>query len=93
MVVLSWSNCPRHYRLLGSLWSVPELTKLEAQVPDEDWTLKEDRDWLENGRRWRMAGAEEWQALENGRRWRMLGAGEEKGLEKERLLILAPVQI
>jgi hypothetical protein len=28
---------------------------------------------LENGRRWRMAGAGEWQALENGRRWRMAG--------------------
>jgi hypothetical protein len=29
-----------------------------------------------NGRRWRMAGAGEWQSLENGRRWRMVGAGE-----------------
>jgi hypothetical protein len=36
MVVLSWSKSSRHYHLLGSLWSVPELTKLEAQVPNED---------------------------------------------------------
>jgi hypothetical protein len=48
---------------------------------------------LENGSRWRMAGAGEWQSLENGSRWRMAGAGEWKALEKERLPILAPVQI
>jgi hypothetical protein len=24
---LSWSKSPRHYRLLGALWSVPELTE------------------------------------------------------------------
>jgi len=48
MVVLSWSKSPR-------LWSVPELTELEAQVPNEDWTLKEDWHWLE-----RMVVAGEW---------------------------------
>jgi hypothetical protein len=31
---------------------------------------------LENGRRWRLGSAGEWEALENGRRWRMGSAGE-----------------
>jgi hypothetical protein len=39
---------------------------------------------LENGRRWRMAIAGEWQSLENGRRWRMVIAGEWEALETGR---------
>ena len=34
---------------------------------------------LENGSRWRVVVAGEWNSLENGRRWRMAGAGEGKG--------------
>jgi len=48
---------------------------------------------LEDGSRWRMVSAGEWQALEmavageresleNGSRWRMVGAGEMLSLEK-----------
>ena len=48
---------------------------------------------LEDGRRWRMAGAGEmvaarmavageWEAQENGSRWRMVGAGEMLSPEK-----------
>jgi hypothetical protein len=37
---------------------------------------------LENGKRWRMVVAGEWEeALENGSRWRMVVAGEWKSLE------------
>jgi len=41
LVKISWTLSPPR-----SLWSVPELTEPEAQVPNEDWTLKEDWDWL-----------------------------------------------
>jgi hypothetical protein len=61
------------------------------------WRIGGAGEWqaLENGRRWRLGGAGDWKALENGRRWRLEGAGEWKLLEKERerLTILAPVQI
>jgi hypothetical protein len=40
---------------------------------------------LENGRRWRLAGARDWEALETtletSRRWRMVGAGDWEALE------------
>jgi hypothetical protein len=36
---------------------------------------------LENGNRWRMVGAGEWQSLEDGRRWRLGGAGDWEALE------------
>jgi len=41
---------------------------------------------VENGRRWRMAVAGEWQALETGSRWRMGVAGEWEALETGRRL-------
>jgi hypothetical protein len=31
---------------------------------------------MENGRRWRLEGAGDWEALENGRRWRLGKAPE-----------------
>jgi hypothetical protein len=36
---------------------------------------------LENGSRWRMACAGEWESLENGSRWRIGVAGEWEALE------------
>jgi hypothetical protein len=44
------------------------------------------REWqaLENGSRWRIAGAGEWQAPETGSRWRMGGAGEWESLARLR---------
>jgi hypothetical protein len=40
------------------------------------------------GRRWRLAGAGDWQALETGRRWRQVDAGEWEALENGRRWIL-----
>ena len=45
-------------------------------VPRAYYPTTITRPELENGSRWRMGGAGEWESLENGSRWRMAGAGE-----------------
>jgi hypothetical protein len=68
-------------QLLLERGSIVDTRDLAGRTPLSFAAESDCRAVLENGSRWRMVVAGEWQALESGSHWRMIVAGEWQALE------------